>query len=80
MKAVEQNCATGSDKNLLVQICRSVQRVGAPVYFPKYLILHGINAFKDPNPTMNALTSDFDATATWLRLQSNYLHCPNQNI
>ncbi|OAN55233.1 hypothetical protein A6A04_11265 [Paramagnetospirillum marisnigri] len=59
----------------LTALCRSVDRVGHPGYYPAYMILHGMKAFTG-NPHDGALAPDFDAAATWTSLRSNYLHCP----
>jgi len=57
-------------------LCSQIARIGPPTYFPKYLILHGLNAFTSANPTANALKPDFDSAATWTHLQRSYLNCP----
>jgi hypothetical protein len=56
--------------------CTELTRIGSPTYFPKYLILHGINAFSSPTPLENALNPAFDGEATWLRLMDTYARCP----
>lgn len=57
-------------------LCQNVRRIGHPTYFPKYLILHGLNAYMSKTPLDNALLNDFSAKATWESLQDTYLHCP----
>lgn len=56
--------------------CSELVRIGPPTYFPRYLILHGLNAFTSPNPLDNALIPNFDAESTWVHLQEAYAHCP----
>lgn len=60
----------------LPDLCMQITRIGPPSYFPKYLILHGLNAITSPNSLENAIKPDFDAPTTWNRLQDTYLHCP----
>lgn len=60
----------------LQAFCSELVRIGPPTYFPKYLILHGMNAFTSPNPLENAIDLSFDAVSTWARLQETYAHCP----
>lgn len=60
----------------LQAICTELVRIGPPSYFPKYLVLHGMNAFTSPSPLENALIPGFDSAATWVRLQDAYAHCP----
>lgn len=64
------------DPGLVEKLCAEVQKVGAPDYYPSYMILHGIKAFTG-NPHEEALIKGFDASSAWKNLQSEYLHCPN---
>ena len=68
------NRVTGSPQSL-GEICVAIQKIGAPGYYPKYMILHGMKAFMG-DPYKDALAAEFDSAATWLRLQSDYLRCP----
>jgi hypothetical protein len=72
-KAINQLMKTPSG---LQAICSELARIGPPTYFPKYLVLHGLNAFTSSNPLDNALDPSFDAASTWARLQDTYAHCP----
>lgn len=67
---------TKSPKSL-APLCVKIQQIGAPDYYPKYMILHGMNAFLG-DPYEGALSEKFDGAATWRRLQSEYLHCPTK--
>lgn len=60
---------------LLGKLCQNVRKIGAPNYFPKYMLLHGMKAFTG-NPYENALVQDFDSAKEWSNLQTTYLHCP----
>lgn len=64
------------DPELVEKLCDEVEKLGAPNYYPSYMILHGIKAFTG-NPHEEALIKDFDASSTWKNLQSEYLHCPD---
>jgi hypothetical protein len=68
------NRVTGSPQSL-GPLCAAIEKIGAPEYYPKYMILHGMKAFMD-DPYKDALAAEFDKAATWRRLQSDYLHCP----
>ena len=59
----------------LGKLCGDVRKVGKPDYYPKYMILHGMNAFTG-NPNDGALLKDFDSQKAWMNLQAAYLHCP----
>ncbi|WOJ88743.1 hypothetical protein RZS28_13090 [Methylocapsa polymorpha] len=61
----------------LGSLCADIQKIGAPDYYPKYMILHGMKAFLG-DPYEGALSDAFDPAATWRRLQSDYLHCPKK--
>lgn len=69
--------AVMSDPKKHADFCSDVGRIGPPDYFPKYLIMHGMNAFLTPHPEQNALVSNFDAQGTWAKLQAQYLKCVN---
>src|SRR6266516_6950910 len=60
---------------LLRTRCSEVQKVGAPNYYPSYMILHGMRAFAG-NPHEGALVKDFDASGVWKNIKASYLHCP----
>jgi hypothetical protein len=56
-------------------VCSGVRKVGPPSYFPKYLVLHGMNALLGKPIDNSALLPDFNAAATWENLQATYLSC-----
>jgi hypothetical protein len=66
-----------SDPKKHADFCSEVSKIGPPDYFPKYLIMHGMNAFLTPHPEQNALVPNFDAQGTWAKLQTQYLQCVN---
>ena len=59
----------------LGRLCSEVQKVGAPNYYPRYMILHGMRAIAG-NSLDDAVIKDFDAPATWKKVQAGYLNCP----
>jgi hypothetical protein len=63
-----------NDPSLHEALCADIEKIGAPNYYPKYMILHGIKAFTG-NPYDGALVDNFDPTATWSKVKTVYLHC-----
>lgn len=61
----------GSDN--LQKNCQSIQTIGVPKYFPRYMIQHGINAFTDKNDT--GINENFDSEQSWKSALESYLHC-----
>jgi len=64
-----------ADPRAMTPLCNDVARFDPPTYYPGYMILHGIEAFRG-DPTVNALEPNFDATAVWAEVRGSYLHCP----
>jgi hypothetical protein len=56
--------------------CIKIKKIGPPGYYPKYMIQHGMGAFrgKDSN---NGIKADFDAEKAWNSVLGDYLHCPD---
>ncbi|WP_188363220.1 hypothetical protein [Flavobacterium orientale] len=54
-------------------VCQSIQEVGIPKYYPKYMIQHGIQAFIEKDG--NGLIEDFNSEESWNLTLKNYLHC-----
>lgn len=69
-----QNTLGNPDK--LPMVCNEILRIGAPQYYPSYMIQHGMNAITGSNPE-DALVKDFDSTAAWKKSLDAYLNCPN---
>lgn len=63
------------DRKSMGPLCAQIRKIGAPDYYPKYMILHGMKAFLGDSYE-GALSGDFDQAAAWNRLQADYLHCP----
>lgn len=65
---------TASDDGALEAICRNIRQLGAPAYYPNYMIQHGMRAF---SPTAGkSLKDDFDAASAWQESLVAFLHCP----
>ena len=62
-----------SDKVSLNEICETIQKIGIPKYYPKYMIQHGIQAFIDTKG--DDLIEGFDCEKSWALALKNYLHC-----
>ena len=79
----DQKTAFGAASNALLQPeqwqawCSEFRKIGPPTYFPKYLVLHGLNAFSSPKPLENALIADFDMAGTWVKVLNQNVHCPS---
>ena len=63
-----------ADPEGMTPICRAIEKIGYPTYYPDYMVLHGIHAFtaKAGDAT---LVTNFDAPTTWNFLLTNYLKC-----
>lgn len=57
----------------LKEICQAIRKIGAPKYYPKYMIQHGISAFTDAQG--DGLVENFDSAASWEKALKDYLHC-----
>jgi hypothetical protein len=69
-----QNTLGNHDK--LPAVCRDIRRIGAPQYYPRYMVQHGMNAVLGSN-TDDGLVPNFDADAAWKKALAAYLHCEN---
>jgi hypothetical protein len=70
------------DKNKLPVVCTKIKSIGAPDYYPEYMINHGLRAVTEQNKAeseqpANGLIADFDAKAAWEKSLDGYLHCPS---
>ena len=71
MKSVEKQFRSGSAQ--LTSICKAIQNVGIPKYYPRYMIQHGIQAFTENEG--NGLIQEFNSVDSWNQSLQNYLHC-----
>jgi hypothetical protein len=71
-----QKTVTGlnADPKGMAPICRAIEKIGYPTYYPEYMVLHGIHAFT-AKPGDATLVANFDAATTWNFLLTNYLSC-----
>ena len=58
----------------LAKVCKKIDMLGPPNYYPRYMVQHGLGAF-DGNKTGNGLVPDFDPKTAWTRSLITYLHC-----
>lgn len=63
------------DAGRLPSVCTEISRVGAPNYFPRYMIQHGMGAVLGSNSS-DGLVKEFNADAAWAKALTSYLHCP----
>jgi hypothetical protein len=57
----------------LADLCAQMRKVGAPTYYPTYMMQHGMSAFTG---TGGGLKQDFNAAEAWDTSVTDYLHCP----
>jgi hypothetical protein len=71
-----QKTVTGlnADPKGMAPICRAIEKIGFPTYYPEYMVLHGIHAFTAKTGDAT-LVANFDAATTWNFLLTNYLSC-----
>jgi len=60
----------------LPALCDELMRIGAPQYYPRYMIQHGMNAFAGGNSS-DELVKGFDSDTAWIKSLDEYIHCPN---
>jgi hypothetical protein len=58
----------------LARICKKVREIGAPAYFPRYMIQHGMKAITG-HATKDGLVVDFEPESAWEKSLA-YLDCP----
>lgn len=72
---VQQNqLSTSGDPAALARMCGEIRRIGRPMYYPTYMIQHGMRMFTGNSEP--PLVSPFDPSAAWSRALDEYLHCP----
>jgi len=71
INCIKKELKSGS-KELNV-ICQTIQKVGIPNYYPKYMIQHGIQAFTENGG--NGLITEFNSAESWNLALKSYLHC-----
>lgn len=74
-EAIEKYLSQGSPQ--LVDTCEKVRQIGAPEYYPRYMIQHGIRAF-GAEQANQGLVSDFQPKVAWNKSLDTYLHCPKK--
>lgn len=61
------------DSKELQSACDSIKVIGAPTYYPTYMIQHGIDAFSSDRP--EPLVNDLDQSKAWESILNESLHC-----
>lgn len=59
--------ATLGNSEGLAAACKEIVRIGAPDYYPRYMIQHGMGAFSRSDAG-EELVKDFDAKAAWKKI------------
>jgi hypothetical protein len=72
MDAIQRKLGNADE---LPNVCSEMWRVGAPQYYPRYIIHHESNADTGDHPETE-LVQDFDAKVGWKNAMNGYLHCP----
>lgn len=62
------------NREKLPAVCRRIAHVGAPRYYPRYMLQHGMGAFLGTSG--DGLVKPFDSEAAWKRAMRGYLRCP----
>ncbi|MDX2112913.1 MAG: hypothetical protein SFW63_04175 [Alphaproteobacteria bacterium] len=55
------------------RVCETIKKIGAPSYYPMYMIQHGINAFSKDKA--EPLVKDFDEKKVWEKVLEENLLC-----
>lgn len=62
-----------ADSEELNNVCSQIQQIGAPKYYPRYMVQHGIQAFT--NSEKNSLVKNFKSKESFDLALKEYLHC-----
>lgn len=54
-------------------VCRKIEKIGPPNYYPAYMINHGMNALARPQGS--GLIRNFNPVSAWDEVLASYLHC-----
>lgn len=63
------------DANRREELCKQVAQVGPPQYYPKYMILHGLDAVTGSIPDDGVIVRTFNPQLAWKQSLSEYLTC-----
>lgn len=59
------------------KLCKELQCIQPPEYFPRYMIQHGIQVFTQATLPNNGLIENFNAQDAWeMGVKKDYLKCP----
>ncbi|MFZ6755470.1 hypothetical protein ACO0KY_19105 [Undibacterium sp. Dicai25W] len=71
------NTTLGDDAKR-TEICQKIESIGAPKYYPQYMVQHGIKALMG-NSNGDGLIQHFDRRTGMRSALISYLHCPDNN-
>ena len=66
-----------NDQYTIEELCSKIIKLGAPNYYPTYMINHGLNAIMGKD---DAVKTDFNTIEGWKQSLDNYLHCDEHKI
>ncbi|MBM5573689.1 hypothetical protein [Deefgea sp. CFH1-16] len=69
------NTTLSNDSNR-AGICKEINSIGIPQYYPRYMVQHGMKAFQAGEQDNQGLVADFDSKLAWQQALSGYLNCP----
>ena len=60
----------------LARVCRRLDQIGKPQYFPRYMVLSGARALNAADPYKDALIPNFESEAAWTKVLHEQIGCP----
>ena len=72
-----QNLLDQDSETFFNRLCTTMKALGPPVYYPEYMILHGMNAFLGIEG--DGLKPDFKINIEWNKILKNELNCKKEN-
>ena len=75
-KKLDKSNDSADKEAFFSRLCSMMKTLGAPNYYPKYMILHGMNAFLGIEG--DGLKPNFDADREWEKILRNDLSCKDK--
>ena len=60
----------------VARVCRRLEQIGKPQYFPRYMVLSGVRALNAADPYENALNPNVNVDEAWNRVLHEQIGCP----
>ena len=57
-------------------MCAQVRRIGAPNYYPTYMIEHGVEATTEKSSDHDGLVPSYSRETNWKEIINQYMKCP----